>query len=331
MDLTHHPPCPAASHPLNTQKYIIPTPSIDALYVQIRKCIKLRVPGGIVYAMTRYGKTYATRYIRGMLKLDYPGIVTLRFGCQKRKQPSEGAFFSNLLRWAGHEKHDKGNNKQLRNRLMHLLIDQLVVSPHNFIVVFADEAQKLEIEDYEWLREIHDELEDKGYRMITFLVGQPQLRHQKTALKKARQTQIVGRFMIDEFEFRGVTSVEDAASCLRSYDNGKFPVDSEWTFTRFFLPKAWSSGFRLQSCAPQMWAEFEAVHEEAGFHEKLEVPMTYFARSIEILLTTMGPDLDREDFRVTPEMWKKIVAESRFAQSEEELLTIVSDVDELER
>lgn len=329
MDL-HQRPCPIASHPLNTQKYIVPTPSIDALYAAIRKCIKQRVPGGIVYAMTRYGKTYAIRYIRGMLKIDYPGIVTFNFGCLKKKQPSEGAFFSNLLKWAGHPKHETGTNKQLRSRLMHMLMDQLARSPHNFLVLFADEAQKLQIEDYEWLREIHDELEDRGFRMITFLVGQPQLRQQKTALKIARETQIVGRFMIDEFEFRGVTCVEDAATCLRSYDAGVFPVGTEWTFTRFFLPRAWQAGFRLQSCAPQIWAEFAAVHEEAGFQEKLEVPMTYFARSIEIFLTTMGTDLDCAEFRPTADTWKSVVLESRFAQSEEELLTIITEADELE-
>lgn len=327
MDMHLERPCPLASHPLSLQKYIVATPSIDELYIAVRKCIKLRVPGGLIYAFTRYGKTYAIRYIRRALSLDFPGLFTIGIGCQKRRTPSESAFFSNFLKGAGHSKFETGTNKQLRIRLMHHLLDKLSVSKQNFFVVFADEAQKLEIEEYEWLREIHDELENNGYRMITFLVGQPELRNQKTALKKAGQTHIVGRFMIDEFEFHGVTCVEDASSCLEAYDITNFPIESDWSFTRFFLPKAWSAGFRLQDCAPYMWAEFAAVHEESGFQEKLEVPMTYFARSVEILLTAIGPDLDSINFQVSAALWKDVIRESRFAQSEEELLTVITDTD----
>lgn len=315
-------PCSPNAHPVNTQKYIVPTPSIGSLYASIRKCIRMRVPGGIVYAFTRFGKTYAIRYIRGMLHLDYPGIVTFRFGCQKHRLPSEGTFFSVLLKAAKHKKFDSGTNKQLRNRLIQLFVDLLVVSPFNLLIVFADEAQKLEKEDYEWLREIHDELEELGFRMITFLVGQPQLKNQKDALKRAGETQIVGRFMIDEFSFKGVTSANDAASCLLGYDTAVFPASSEWTFTRFFLPRAWANGFRLQSCAAQLWAEFAAVHEEGGFRQTLEVPMTYFARAVEILLINAAP-LDSAEFEVTPELCKMVVEESRFAQSEEELLNLI--------
>lgn len=323
-------PCAPSAHPVNMQKYIVPTPSIEALYMQVRKCIRMKVPGGIVYAFTRFGKTYAIRYIKGMLRQDYPGIFTFRFGCRRHKVPSESAFFSMLLEAVRHPKSDTGTIKVLRHRLMQFLVDRMAVSPFNFFVVFADEAQKLEKEEYEWLREIHDDLEEMGYRMITFLVGQPQLKNQKDALKSARETQIVGRFMIDEFSFRGVTSVNDAASCLQGFDTALYPPNSDWTFTRYFLPRAWACGFKLEGCAPQLWAEFDAVHQEGGFQQALEIPMTYFARSIEILLTTVGPSLDAPDFRVTPEVWKSVVKESRFAQSEDELLTEFVDDQDLE-
>ena len=318
-------PCPVGAHPITTQKYIVPTPSIEGLYNQVRKCIRMRVPGGIVYAFTRFGKTYAIRYIRGMLRQDYPGIVTFRFGCQKHRQPSESAFFTMLLKAAKHPKYDTGTTRQLRNRLMQHFVDQLVTSPYNLLIVFADEAQKLEKEDYEWLREIHDELEELGYRMITFLVGQPQLKHQKDALKRARETQIVGRFMIDEFSFRGLTSASDAASCLQGYDTAEYPSGTGWSFTRYFMPRAWATGFRMQSCAAALWAEFEAVHAEGEFPDAVEVPMTYFARSIEIFLTSIGPPLDCPEFQMTQEIIRNIVQESRFAQSQEELLHIIDD------
>ena len=81
-------PVPWHTHPVTMQKYIVATHSIERLYLRVKKCIKLRVPGSLVYARTRYGKTYATRYVASALKADFPNIVTFTFTCQKRKVPS---------------------------------------------------------------------------------------------------------------------------------------------------------------------------------------------------------------------------------------------------
>jgi type II secretory pathway predicted ATPase ExeA len=311
-------PVPWETHPVTMQKYIVATHSIERLYVRVKKCIKLRVPGSIVYARTRYGKTYATRYVAAALKADFPNIVTFTFSCHKRKVPSESAFFTNLLYAIGHKECEKGTAPQKRIRLVNKLIEQLVNSKQNILVVFADEAQKLELEDYEWLREVHDELERRGYRMITFLVGQPQLKNRKTSLKEARQTQIVGRFMIDDIEFLGVCSAAEAASCLEGYDTACYPTGSEWTFTRYFLPEAWANGLRLVPQAAVLWQAFEDAHAEGGFRMDLEVPMTYFVRAVEIALTDLCKD--SKTFEFTPGLWKQAVEESRFSMAEEELL-----------
>jgi hypothetical protein len=67
-----------------------------------------------------------------------------------------------------------------------------------------------------------------------------------------------------------------------------------------------------------LWQQFEDAHDEAGFRTALEVPMTYFARSVEIALTEIGTDC--ADFTFTPAIWHQAVAESRFSVAEEELL-----------
>ena len=307
------------THPLVLQRYVIPTASIEELYLRIKQCLKLRVPGAIVYAMTRWGKTYAIRSVIAALLQDYPKLVTITFDCHKKKTPSETAFFSNLLRAIGHEKAETGAAHVKRARLLNKLIEMLQGSRQNVLVVFADEAQKLEIEEYEWLREVHDELERNGFRMVTFLIGQPQLKNQKTSLKQARQTQIVGRFMIDDIEFHGIRSPEEGATCLLGYDTATYP-NIDWPFTRFFFPQAWAGGMRLVTEAAPLWQEFQDAHDELGFRTDLEVPMTYFARTVEIAITEYGKD--HPDFRFTPEIWKLAVKASKFSAAEEELFLI---------
>ncbi len=305
------------THPVVLQRYVLPTPSIEELYVRIKQCFKLRVPGAIVYAMTRWGKTYAARFVIGSLKADFPRLVIIQFDCHKKKTPSESAFFSNLLRAIGHDKAETGAAHVKRARLLNKLMEMLQDSKQNVLVVFADEAQKLELEEYEWLREVHDELEKNGFRMVTFLIGQPQLKNVKTTFKKSRQTQIVGRFMIDEIQFHGVRSAEEAASCLLGYDSACYPND-QWSFTRFFFPQAWSQGMRLVNETASLWQEFQNAHDDAGFRTDLEVPMTYFARTVEIAITELGAD--QPNFRFTPEIWREAVKASRFSAAEEELL-----------
>jgi hypothetical protein len=38
-------------------------------------------------------------------------------------------------------------------------------SGHNWFVMFADEAQRLDVIEYEWLRDVHDELERRGVQV----------------------------------------------------------------------------------------------------------------------------------------------------------------------
>ncbi len=325
MKLTYQRPVAIDDHPVVAQKYIVPTPSIDELYLRVKKIMRLRTPGAIIYAHPRFGKTYGIRYVTRALKEDYPRLVVITFGCQKKKTHSEDAFFANLLDAAGHKDPLAGNITKKRFRLNERLKELADSSGLNWVVFFADEAQRLDIIEYEWLRDVHDELERRGLRMITFLVGQPQLLHQKSSFRLSKQTQIVSRFMIDEMRFRGIGSPEDMATCLAGYDQAYFPESTKWSYTKYFLPAAYDDGLRLVDQASALWNEFTRVHHAAGFNSQIDIPMQYFARTVEIALIN-SMDHDSPDFRFTPAVWAEALAESNFVASQEEL-RLVMDVE----
>jgi hypothetical protein len=321
---TYLRPVPLESHPVIEQKYIVPTPSIEDMYLRVKKLIRLRTPGGMVFAHPRFGKTYGVRYVMRILKEDFPRAVILNFGCQMKKTHSEDAFFSVLLEAVGHHGAHSGSVTRKRLKLKQRIMELVDHSGYNWFVLFADEAQRLDIIEYEWLRDVHDELEYCGIRMITLLVGQPQLLNQKSAMRMARQTQIVSRFMIDEMQFRGLLSSDDFAACLASYDEACFPPGSDWCYTRFFLPAAYSSGLRLMKQAGPLWEIFLEAHRAARFEYALEVPMQYFARSVEIALLE-NVSHDDYDFAFTSEAWRHAVSESNFIAAQEELRMVMGD------
>jgi hypothetical protein len=202
VQITYQRPVAIEKHPVVEQKYIVPTPSIEDMYLRVKKLIGFKTPGCIIFAHPRFGKTYGVRYVAHILREDFPRSVILSFGCQAKQYHSEDAFFTVLLEAAGHPGAHTGKVSKKRARLNERIRELVDRSGYNWFVMFADEAQRLGVIEYEWLRDVHDDLERCGIRMITLLVGQPLLLNQKSALRMSRQTQITSRFMIDEMQFR---------------------------------------------------------------------------------------------------------------------------------
>jgi len=77
------------------------------------------------------------------------------------------------------------------------------------VVLLCDEAQRMSRHALEWLRDVHDQLAQHGVRLITFLVGQPQLMEHKARYQLSGDEQIVARFMIEQLHFRGITNAAE--------------------------------------------------------------------------------------------------------------------------
>ncbi|PIL37869.1 hypothetical protein CR103_21140 [Massilia psychrophila] len=104
------------------------------------------------------------------------------------------------------------------------------------IIFFCDEAQRYSLHEYEWLRDVHDELAQCGVRLTTFLVGQERLCEQRARFQESGDTHIVKRFMVETLRFRGIRSAVDAATCLKSYDEHAYPVGQRLEFHTLLLP-----------------------------------------------------------------------------------------------
>ncbi|WP_321845020.1 hypothetical protein [Paraburkholderia bannensis] len=83
------------------------------------------------------------------------------------------------------------------------------------MLLFLDEAQGFNENDYGWLRDVHDVLDRQQIKHISFLVGQEELLAQKPALQFAGKTQIVAHLMVDELALYDIRNAQDIATCLR--------------------------------------------------------------------------------------------------------------------
>lgn len=329
MSAAIHRPRPIDDHPVSRKKYLIPTPSIDAFYERVRCSIRYGRTGDMVYGMTGFGKTSAIRYIRKCLATDYPRLVTLKLLCRKSKAHSEDSFFAHFLTCAGHESPNAGTIAKKRHRLKQFLLERVERSKRNTLCIFPDEAQRLDVLEFEWLRDVYDEIDEAGVRVLVFPVGQPDLLNQKNAFRESRNMQIVGRFMTREHAFRGLTNVDDVATCLAGYDGNCFPENSDWTYTRFYFPRAYLDGLRLVDSATDLWDAFAEAHRDAGFTSDLEISMKFFSLAVGIALLA-NSEHDAADFRFTPGLWQEAVEECDYVSAQESVRLVLPDAEDAE-
>jgi AAA domain len=305
-----------ANHPMSRRNYRVATAAIQEFVDLVDQCVRVMIPGALVHARPRMGKTHAIEYICLHLARQRPDLLVLRLSCEHHRSAHEGPFFSALLAAVGVRDPQPVSNAQKRFALMRRLHEQLLMRRGYVVVLLCDEAQRLSKHALEWLRDVHDQLAQQGYRLITFLVGQPELLEHKAQYQLAGDEQIVARFMIEQLHFRGVTDAADAATCLSSYDYSRYPEDCGPTFVEFFFPVAWAAGMRLQHSGQALWNAFVQAHASAQLHGPVEIQMDYFTRAVESVLT-QGPKWDSLGLVLGAAHWDRAVRESGYIAAQQ--------------
>ena len=167
------------NHPLARRHYRVATAAIESFVDLVEHCVRVLIPGALVYARPRIGKTQAIDYLTLHLAKHRPDIVVLRLSCEHHRSDFEGPFFNSLLSAAGARQPLPKSISDKRFALLCRITEQVQVHDGHIVVLMCDEAQRLSKHGLEWLRDVHDQLARHGIHLITFLVGQPHLLEQK--------------------------------------------------------------------------------------------------------------------------------------------------------
>lgn len=305
-------PRPIDEHPLKRRVYRVPTPSIKAVIDLVYECLFMFLGGALIHGRPRIGKSCAIDFVLTNLQAKQPTLSAFKMRCMRPQTPSESTFFASLLAAIRHPAEPSASKSSLRTRIVQRLRQVTDALSDNKVVLFIDEAQHLREIEYEWLRDLHDDLEHNDVRLFTFLIGQHQLLAQKAALQAQDKEQIVARFMVEELAFKGLASEAECAAVLGAYDtSGEYPAGSGWCYTRFFVPRAYSAGLRLAESAPRVWRAFEDAHFGAQLDGAPEIPMKYFTAAVEAALLT-SVDTDSSTLTFPASFWSAMVERSRY-------------------
>lgn len=308
-----------ARHPALTGKYRIPTAPILSFMDEIGDWINNRYPGGIVIGLQRHGKSSAIEYIKNNLS-DELGreVASFSFECKKHQRPNEGRFYEDMLIQLKHKLPSAGSPSRKRARLVEYIVERANIVD-GVLVIILDEAQKMDLSYYEFLADFHNDIVRDGFSPLFVLVGQPELINMRSSLRNAKKGQIIGRFMLCEHYFHGLTDIVSVRAALNAYDEQtEYPEKSSCSYTRFFFPEAFDAGWRLANEAVNIKNCFETLRIEHDLQISDDIPMQYFCTAIENFFRKYHLEDDPE-FKGTEAIWKALIGKSGYVAAGAEM------------
>ena len=313
-------PSDIGHHPLMKDNAILPTRALEEFINTVRLWLDNLLPGGIVYGFPRIGKTQGIRYLMGNVEalLGSPIPITL-ISCWEYSASgtSENRFFTEMLNALGYELIASGTGAMKRRRVIDRMVERAAeVHEHRYLML-VDEAQWLSAAHYRFLMDLHNQLKMADIRLITLLVGQPELQEIRDDFRSAKKRHLLGRFMTASHHFTGVVGLPDFRRTLKALDGGsEYPIGSGVSFTQYFVPKAYGAGWRFANHADRIWQILDAVCRKENIPSTDELPMQPLTACFRWLLKTLN-DIDTNDLEMTDALIEEAIYRVALLQIED--------------
>jgi hypothetical protein len=257
-------------HPLLTGLSLIPTAQIAELCETVHRAVLTRQLGLCFTAKSGMGKTSAMRFVAAFLRETMPQLVVYNHSCRNHSGGSVRGFFKHFLSTVGHPVA-KGETADLRDRLGKRIVDASRISGLPVVVMLMDEAQAMNLEDFNFLKDVSNEVEAEGVCLITILMAQdPDFSAVQNKLEDARRLDLMSRFTLNRHEFRAFCLKSDIEQVFQQIDTSLFSESLPVTWTEFFLPTAFEHGFRLAHHAGTVFSLWSSALRKRGL--SCEIP-----------------------------------------------------------
>lgn len=276
-------------HPiLGNQRYVLPTPATEAALQFTASLLKGRFAGGVIHGPYRDGKTWSIEGIVSELaaEIERP-VCILRFDCEVSVS-SKRQHYDWMLNSVGYSL--AGNNVSVRVKQLETFLLSRIRRGHcHEAVLIFDEAQNLEMSQWEYLLSLHNSLTNAGVRAVFLFVGQEDIASLRERLLDERKDKIVGRFMIKQQPLPGIDSEPELARWLDSFDfHSEWPPGSCVTYTEHFFPAAFRSNWRLASLSKAIWRIRREMLAQRGLPVPKRLRGMYFFFIVEAIYKLYG-------------------------------------------
>lgn len=274
------------SHPLITGSVLLPTAPIREVATMARKSCLLRESGLVFIGKSGVGKSCALEMIESTLREQFPRVAIYRHDTHNQSIPSIRAFFKHFLATVGHH-NVRGETFDLRAILVNSLIDSARLHGERMILLLVDEANAMDVTDFDFLKDVYNDLAQENVKLVTILIGQdPEFSQLVDKLIRMQRLDLIGRFAIRIVPFRAYRGSHDLEEIFEGIDNQIFPFGTGVTWTEFFFPLAYAAGFRLKNQVSSFLSSIE-TSKPAGLKLGSEIPARQMFSAVRSYLTDL--------------------------------------------
>ncbi|UWE18895.1 ATP-binding protein [Herbaspirillum huttiense] len=300
-------------HPLFTGELLLPTKPVEYLYQQVTRAILLSETGICFSAPSGAGKSSALDVVEGNLATDFPNIPVYVHSTHTAPISSIRAFFKHFLETVGHSKLN-GETPDLRRRLIMKIVDDARAGGERTVLLFVDEAQAMHIMDFNFLKDVHNDLRSEGINLVTVLMGQePETTAILNSFKSEGRSDLTGRFAMRALPYRALNS-DDLQALFKLIDTTITAEDEVTTWTRHFFDELWKQGWRFEN---QFIPFINTLKEVSNFSSNAEIAcparQTFLAIRYFILERYVSNDLTH----VPLDAWDAAIKYARMREASE--------------
>lgn len=304
----------ANEHPIVTGDYIIVTPQIKSLTQSILFIITNKITGAVIYGIARGGKTTAKRCLIKAIRKVFKGTsLIFSVSCSGGRLASENRFLADILGGLGLAIKNRERPEDRRERIISHITSLAHESKENKVILFMDDAQNMKELDYVQLMDIYNRLDDLGITLSTILIGSDELKDTMDKFIKEGKSHIVGRFMVHDFNFRGIQTLEQFITILKSYDEKCYPADSNCSFTQYFFPEAYAKGYRVFQDAELILKLICDETDEMIDSPTLNIPMLPVTLTINDCFKKVGIT-GASKYKPSEEDWQASIERAKYAR-----------------
>lgn len=274
------------------------TPPIEKLGNYIINAYQNGRHGCRVVSFTRFGKTYAIRYLKTNAGWRPVPMVFLDIRILAPERYTEAYFFTMLSVALGvrvlHRTHSAHAVARVANHL-NILADQ---ANAELIVLAMDESQRLSGEDWNHVVTLDNEISALDKRLFLIFIHQLDTTgHETESIHDDVPPQVLERFTKPRFDFPGIAGVMEIKMCLEEYDsNLVWPLGSGISYSANFAAYAFERGWRFAQHAQQIYDIATSLRAESGRPtDEWQWPMVSFDALMRYLLVSVAsrnPDFE---------------------------------------
>lgn len=273
-------------HPMrNPLKLVIRTPMMGVVLDHIKEMLFDFDSGGCLLGGHRIGKTIALQTIvNDISSLKEHRVYCHYFSADKIEKDTIKQMYEMFCYQEKIPTKQGARGLDMREAIIHRLLDRLILSRAQQIILLIDELQRLNTDQLEALASLHDIFRRLGINLCIIFVGNTDPSNKIIDAADQKDNRLIyGRFFENQKAIYGIRNKDELRKCLAEFDRLKYPAGGK-SYAQFFLHPDAPKNWKLASLTNIFWDVYIKDFKPKIKKRHSSLGLKYFISTVRSLL-----------------------------------------------